>query len=535
MNSGGEATANAGANATAMTGLLKGQSNRRTGHIYLPENGEEYWDPGKGEKRWRCLRCPTHRRNDASFSLKSTRNVLDHLEKIHYINRKTGDLIPAEQRTKNRPAGQPMLQFKSQTRTYDVKFHHRVYKAKLLDWIIHDNASFRVVGSKRFVSLLQYLLLTKPSLEEFLRSHPRDHTTIQRWVMKMFQQNKTQIQNEIEQSLSSVHISFDLWTSPNRHALLGVAGYWITKEGQRKGVLLGLRQLLGPHSGSNQAAIVWDVLKAYNIPKRLGYVTLDNASNNDTALLEIEERMDDLEFKFDKVKRRIRCFGHVINLSVQSFLWGLDANAFARLHDEDNNDINLAEEIESMKEWRKRGPLGKLHNIITHVNRSPQRIQAFEATVKEVQPLLPIRRLVVGCPTRWSSDYDSLELALSYQLSIDKYVDSEITMHRRARDHAPQRRTGRRRGNGTATTTSTPSTNTDFLGEDELTPNDWIILRAVHGILRPMRNFTKRIQGKTNTALVSEILPAMDMMLQRYEKVLLSHYKLIRISKLIYF
>ena len=41
---------------------------------------------------------------------------------------------------------------------------------------------------------------------------------------------------------------------------------------------------MGSHTGENQAAIVWDVIKEYNLQKRVGYFILDNTSSNDTAL-----------------------------------------------------------------------------------------------------------------------------------------------------------------------------------------------------------------------------------------------------------
>lgn len=158
-----------------------------------------------------------------------------------------------------------------------------------------------------------------------------------------------------------------------------------------------------------------------------------------------------------------------------------------------------------------------MHNVIIHINRSPQRILKFEEKVKEIQPNETIQRLTVGCPTRWSSDHDSLELALRFQPSIDAYVDSEITTQRRARDQPANRRGGRRR-RGT-TPARPPDAGFDFLDQDELALEDWEVLKAVHSILRPMRQVTLHLQGKTTTALVSEVLPAMNMMLARYEKV----------------
>lgn len=134
-----------------------------------------------------------------------------------------------------------------------------------------------------------------------------------------------------------------------------ITGYcWILdfNGGKEEGSIVGLKRLLGAHSGANQAEIVWDIITDYNLAHSLGYMTLDNAKNNDTALVCLEESMEGLGLDFDSVKRRVRCFGHVINLSVQAFLWGDNAELFARDHAEEEEDrrLDLAAEIASMQE-----------------------------------------------------------------------------------------------------------------------------------------------------------------------------------------
>ena len=86
----------------------------------------------------------------------------------------------------------------------------------------------------------------------------------------------------------------------------------------------------------------------------IGYFTLDNASNNDSALVEISSLLLNINIVFDPIKRRLCCFGHVINLVVKSFLWGTDVEAFrnelARCKDEDTEQGG---DIDQITEWRK--------------------------------------------------------------------------------------------------------------------------------------------------------------------------------------
>jgi hypothetical protein len=51
--------------------------------------------------------------------------------------------------------------------------------------------------------------------------------------------------------------------------------------------VVSLPELIDRHSRDNIATHVVDVLRSYGITHKVGYFTLDNASNNDTAIEEI--------------------------------------------------------------------------------------------------------------------------------------------------------------------------------------------------------------------------------------------------------
>lgn len=97
-----------------------------------------------------------------------------------------------------------------------------------------------------------------------------------------------------------------------------------------------------------------------NQSKRIGYATLDNAENNDTAWQVIGA-----ELGFEGPLRRGRCFGHTINLSAKALLFGNDVNAF---EEELQGAVALSEQDYTL--WRKKGPVGKLHNLVVDIHRS---------------------------------------------------------------------------------------------------------------------------------------------------------------------
>jgi hypothetical protein len=67
------------------------------------------------------------------------------------------------------------------------------------------------------------------------------------------------------------------------------------------------------------------VIEEYEIKDLLGYFVLNNASSNDTCVREI---LKQLRPEFDSKQRRLRCFGHIVNLAAKAFLFGEDAEAF---------------------------------------------------------------------------------------------------------------------------------------------------------------------------------------------------------------
>jgi hypothetical protein len=55
--------------------------------------------------------------------------------------------------------------------------------------------------------------------------------------------------------------------------------------------LIALPRVLGPHTGGNIAISLVSVLEQYDICEKLGYMMLDNATNNDTAVESIEDEL----------------------------------------------------------------------------------------------------------------------------------------------------------------------------------------------------------------------------------------------------
>jgi hypothetical protein len=65
--------------------------------------------------------------------------------------------------------------------------------------------------------------------------------------------------------------------------ILGVIAHTVVNT-QLQEYVLALREIQGRHTGENIAPVVLDILQDYGITYKLGYIQMDNATNNDTLI-----------------------------------------------------------------------------------------------------------------------------------------------------------------------------------------------------------------------------------------------------------
>lgn len=79
----------------------------------------------------------------------------------------------------------------------------------------------------------EFLYTIYPLISEIL---PSSGNTIRGWIIDAFQARKEKIKQALKKRSSLIHFSFDLWTSPNHMALLGVIAHFIDEFGQNESV-----------------------------------------------------------------------------------------------------------------------------------------------------------------------------------------------------------------------------------------------------------------------------------------------------------
>ncbi|XP_044715251.1 restless-like transposase [Hirsutella rhossiliensis] len=169
-------------------------------------------------------------------------------------------------------------------------FDKNVFQSLLLAWITESNVAFRAIEAPRFRSLLDYL---NPSIG-LTQSH-MTHTTIRSRLFEEYHQYKGVVVKELKECPGRIHLAFDGWRSPNRHAVYGIAAFYLSKEKRPQKILLGMPELRQSHTGENIASQVAEVITSFEIQDKIGYFTLDNAENNDTAMRALDDEVFDSE------------------------------------------------------------------------------------------------------------------------------------------------------------------------------------------------------------------------------------------------
>ena len=263
--------------------------------------------------------------------------------------------------------------------------------------VILCDLSFNLVQNHTFRTWLEYV---NSAANDLLRN---SGSTIRNRIMSLHQEGQRRICLVLQDALSSIHILCDGWTTPNALGIFGIVGHFTNEEGKLQALLLALVEVEGAHTGEQLAAHIFMVLDQYHIKDRLGYFVMDNATANDRMVTSISHQLFEKDgLSYNSQQYRLRCNGHIINLSVQAFLFGpLPEDVILAVRGGDEEGPTTAE----LQRWRKMGPLGKLHNIVVYIKASPQQTQVF-LTISGG------RMVRQDNGTRWNSWYEMLDWML---------------------------------------------------------------------------------------------------------------------------
>lgn len=185
---------------------------------------------------------------------------------------------------------------------------------QLLKTITCLRLPFQTVENPVFQRLLNLVnsgtgVLELPSAKT-LRRRLRNAVTIQQ---------ESQLQDLPEDA--KVSLALDCWTSPFQQAFMAITVYFIDKDWNYREMLLGFEPLHGPHTGNNLSDVLHQSLKERGLLDRIFSVTTDNASNNETLIRALQEKLISTGVIGSRESIvRVPCMAHVIQLCLKQLL-----------------------------------------------------------------------------------------------------------------------------------------------------------------------------------------------------------------------
>lgn len=360
------------------------------------------WAHGKkivheGKDRWECRHC----KRSYAICGSATTNQRDHLNVEHSIP-DPKEPVDTKQSTLDNYRRPPI--------------RLDVLQKLIVEWIVERRHSFNETESEALHKIFEYL---DPRSMNALMSKKTTCSDIN----KYFETAKATIKERLSLARSRIHISYDLWTSPNHKAMIAILAHWTAEDYKVKSALLAIREVHGEHSGENIADVVYPVMKEYDFHSRFGYFVGDNASNNNTSIEWLDQLMRDDGYEgFEPLKRRLRCFAHEMQIATKGLLFGSKVKeleeypATAGVTEEEKHEY-------AKKKWRAFGAVGKLHNVVKYIRGSPQRREGYSIVRDELQREAgkKLKVPVMDNDTRWGSVMDMVEYALENRVHLDMY------------------------------------------------------------------------------------------------------------------
>ncbi|PIL26839.1 hypothetical protein GSI_11103 [Ganoderma sinense ZZ0214-1] len=217
--------------------------------------------------------------------------------------------------------------------TYRNQPHtHTETHAEIVKWVCKSVYPFTIMKDPGF----QMLMKTGPPNYYILSP-----STVARDVKAIFARTCTRIANVLQNFESKLNFATDAWMTPNHRVLVAVMVHF---KWQGKGMCLPLDVVEVPvsHMGEELVSAFADMLYKFGIQKKAYGVTCDNATNNDTMIDMLADKIPG----FNGQCAHVRCFLHVLNLITKALLKQFDARPKSK--DKDPTDAN--QELEELLE-----------------------------------------------------------------------------------------------------------------------------------------------------------------------------------------
>lgn len=175
---------------------------------------------------------------------------------------------------------------------------------------------------------------------------------------------------------------------------------------------------MNDHTGRGIAKAVYAILDDYNLIGKIGFFTVDNASNNIKFFEEFDIQLENNGYTFSVVNKQIRCFCHVMHLVVTTFFDNLKENS--KTPPEKFTCYRTNSSRRTVKNNQEcHSILEKIRGIVRCIRSSSQQTEIWNELC--IQSKVKVKKLPTDCPTRWSSAYQMLSTVHQYKDQFNLY------------------------------------------------------------------------------------------------------------------
>jgi hypothetical protein len=455
--------------------------------FWKQKHGWRVWD-ADGDEFWLCKMCHGHRSSKQHWfkSAKSTMRAKEHLKAIHRIGT-GGTRFQSTELKKKRKLDGYMCNYDAITASKtlcSVQSNPLGVWVSLLQGIIAGHIALQDMDSPY---LQQLVKCAGP------QTRPLSPVTMSECITNAYDRQLRVAANMVASSSTKVSLSFQKYASNTGVKLLGVSTYFIDSSGRQANTLVSLPREQTRHRACNIAGMVSAIVAKYDLGNSLGYIITDDTGS-----------MSALAYKHPLVAndRWIHCSSHILNLVAQLVLFGGAVNALEGELVTAGNDEAQQKEV-----WRRRGPCGRLRNIVNYIKGCSQLETKFEDVQRRSDASATLvaeadaSKLVRVEDTRWESMHDSLERALHLRLALDEFIAMEIS---------DQRASCRCKRDGSESS----------IAHDYLASHDWEVLKGYHEVTQRIMETMETLRGEVVNRLgaIWQVLPQFEALLACLDK-----------------
>ncbi|KAJ1276924.1 hypothetical protein BS78_05G253900 [Paspalum vaginatum] len=258
--------------------------------------------------------------------------------------------------------------------------HTRLLIAKM---IIAHQYPFRMVEHKWFNILMSWM---NSNYE------PIGRKGIKNECMKVYEFEKELLKKSLKEA-ESISVTTDLWTSKQNIHYMCLVAHYVDVDWVLQCRVLNFVELDPPHTGIVIAQAIFECLVEWKIEDKIMTITLDNASNNDTAVTNLKTKLlARKNTQFDPIYFHVRCTSHIVNLVVNDGL----------------QPINPL--------------ISNVRNTVKYFKRSPARMYKFVEVCNNYSVKVG-KGLSLDVKTRLNSTYRMLDSCIHYRDALGYYKE----------------------------------------------------------------------------------------------------------------